>query len=278
MPDRSTPSIKTALTIAGSDPSGGAGVQADLKTFAALEVFGCAVITAVTVQNTLAVKDSFDLSPELVEQQIDAVADDIRIGATKTGMLANAAITRAVAAAVKRHSLAPLVVDPVMIATTGYSLLEDTAAKTLAEHLLPLATVVTPNGAEAAKLLGKTEPITDIYSASEAARMICRTFGPKACVVTGIKRTHGQEGEAVDVCFDGKDTKELVSDWRPTSSLHGSGCTFSAAIAAALALGQPLETALQTAKAVVSEAIRQTTDLGRGHSPVNHLAYLKVKK
>ncbi len=278
MATRTTPGINAALTIAGSDPSGGAGIQADLKTFAALDVFGCTAITAITVQNTAAVKHSEALDPDLVAQQIDAVAGDLPIAATKTGMLANAAIVKAVAKAAQRNKLAPLVVDPVMVSTTGHTLLDETAIKTLCHDLLPLAAVVTPNGQEAAKLLKQDKPITEAYAATEAAKQICAQFGPKACVVTGIQRPGDGDGQAVDIYFDGTDAHEITSAWRSTTNLHGSGCTFSAAITAALAQGQPIDEAVQTAKALVNEAIRQTTDLGHGTSPVNHLAYLKVKK
>ena len=275
---RTTPGTPAALTIAGSDPSGGAGIQADLKTFATLEVFGCAAITAITAQNTVAVKHSQPLDPQLVEQQIDAVAGDIKIQATKTGMLANSDIIKTVAKAIRRHKLAPLVVDPVMVATTGHPLLDENAIKTLCDSLLPLAAVVTPNCDEAAKLLSRGNPITDVFSATDAAKQICSRYGAKACIVTGIEKPNDEQGEAIDVYFDGTDVHEVASAWRQTNNLHGSGCTFSAAITAALAAGQPIDEAVQTAKAVVSEAIRQTTDLGNGASPVNHLAYLKVEK
>lgn len=278
MEARTTPGTKVALTIAGSDPSGGAGIQADLKTFAVLDVFGCAVITAVTVQNTVAVKQSHALAPDLVDQQIEAVASDIQIGAAKTGMLPNAAIVHSVATAINRNKIAPLVIDPVMVATTGHELVDNDAVKTMCKALLPVAALVTPNAHEAARLLGQSEPVADLYGASEAAKQICGRFGARACIVTGLKRSNDQDGQAVDVYFDGSQVHEIVSAWRSTPNLHGSGCTFSAAITAAMALGQPIDKAVQTAKAVVSEAIRQTTDLGRGCSPVNHLAYLKVKK
>ncbi len=278
MPTRTTPGITPALTIAGSDPSGGAGIQADLKTFAAMNVFGCAVITAVTAQNTTAVKGSQPMDAALIEQQIDAVAGDIPIQAAKTGMLANEAVVKATAKAIRRNKIAPLVVDPVMIATTGDRLTDDPAIKAIGQSLLPLAAIVTPNGREAASLLNRSDPVTDVFSAAEAAKQICRQFGAKACVVTGIQRNHDQETEAVDVYFDGSEIHEIASQWRATSNLHGSGCTFSAALTGALASGQPIEEAVRTAKTVVSEAIRQTTDLGHGSSPVNHLAYMQIKK
>lgn len=278
MATRTTPGTTAALTIAGSDPSGGAGIQADLKTFAAMNVFGCAVITAVTVQNTTTIKHCQALDPTLIEQQIDIVASDIPIQAAKTGMLANASAVQAAVKSIKRNKISPLVVDPVMIASTGDQLIDNAAVTALRASLLPLAAIVTPNGQEASRLLDRTEPVVDIFSAADAAKQICCRFGAKACVVTGIGRPNDQKGEAIDVYFDGSEIHEIASEWRPTSNLHGSGCTFSAAITAALALGQPMDEAIGTAKTVVSEAIRQTTDLGHGNSPVNHLAYLQIKK
>ncbi len=275
---RTTPGIKAALTIAGSDSSGGAGIQADLKTFTAMGVYGCSAITAITAQNTRGVKHAQPLDPALVEQQIEAVAGDIEIDAVKTGMLANAAIIEVVAAAVKRANLYPLVVDPVMVARSGDSLIDDVAIGVLTRKLFPLAAVVTPNLREAARLLQQKDPITDVNGAGGAAREICRRFGARACVVTGVRRANDDEGEAVDVFFDGENAHEIVSDWRATNNTHGAGCTFSAAITAALASGQPLEEAVRTAKSVISEAIRQATNMGQGNGPVNHGAWIKVKR
>ncbi len=277
MAERTTPGAKVALTIAGSDPSGGAGIQADLKVFTAMGVFGCAAITAVTAQNTTEVKDTMILEPGLIDQQVEAVAGDIEIDATKTGMLGNAAAVSAVAKAIKRNKLAPLVVDPVMVATSGDRLLEEAAVKTLCQELLPLAAVVTPNRDEAAALLGRDAAIEDVFSASQAAKEICDQFGVKSCIVTGIYRPNDHEGEAIDVYYDGTQAHEIAGEWRATDNLHGTGCTFSAAITAALAKGQPIEEAVATAKNVVTEAVRQTTDLGRGASPVNHLACMNLK-
>lgn len=282
--ERTTPGTTVALTIAGSDSSGGAGIQADLKTFAALGVYGASAITAITAQNTTGVKRSLVLDPELVEAQIDAVAGDFRAHATKTGMLANAAVIRIVAAAIDRHNLHPLVVDPVMVARGGDRLIDDDAIAVLCRKLLPLAAVVTPNRHEAARLLGQTAAIDAAGPAIQAARAICSRYGARACVVKGIRRpvvgrpAEGSEAEAVDIFFDGHDAHELVADWRDTDNTHGSGCTFSAALCAALALGRPVNDAVVTAKAFVSEAIRRTTSLGHGHAPVNHLAYLQVKR
>ncbi len=275
---RTTPGNQIAFTIAGSDSSGGAGIQADLKVFTTLDVYGASAITAITAQNTTGVKKTLVLDPALVEAQIDAVAGDLEVNATKTGMLATAAVVHAVAGAIKRHNLFPLVVDPVMVSRSGDSLIDDAAVKALCDKLLPLAAVVTPNRHEAARLIGREQPIDDLGSAIAAAQAICKRFQVKACIVKGIKRPNQDEGEAVDIFYDGGEPQEVVADWRNTANTHGAGCTFSAAICAALALGQPLPQAVTTAKAVVSEAIRQATDHGKGASPVNHLAYLKVKK
>lgn len=275
---RTTPGISVALTIAGSDSSGGAGIQADLKTFAVMGVYGASVITAITAQNTRGVQASHPLDPKWIDEQLDAVGSDLEVGAAKVGMVANAAIIKTIAKAIERHSLFPLVVDPVMVTKGGDSLIDDAAVSALCTTLMPLAAVVTPNRREAARLLGKSQPVDDVFAAGDAARTICRKFGLRACIVKGIRRPNDQEGEAVDVFFDGEETHEIVSDWRPTENTHGSGCTFSAAITAGLAKGQELEQAIQGAKNVVSEAIRQTTGLGQGIAPINHLAYLDVKK
>jgi hydroxymethylpyrimidine/phosphomethylpyrimidine kinase len=195
-------------------------------------------------------------------------------------MLGSGAIIELVAKAVRRSNLFPLVVDPVMFTKSGERLLDESAMNVLCKKrgLLSLAAVVTPSGREAARLLGQAEAITDIYGATDAAKRICAYFGAKACVIKGIKVPDSQEGQAVDVFFDGKDVRQVVSEWRPTTNTRGSGCTFSGAITAALARGEPLEQAVQTAKNVVSEAIRQVTDLGHGTAPVNPLAYAKLKK
>ncbi len=279
MPDnpRTTPGVTAALTIAGSDPSGGAGIQADLKTFSALRVFGCAALTALTAQNTTGVKAVLALDPPFIEQQIDAVAGDILIKATKTGMLSSAPIISTVASAIARHNLYPYVCDPVMVSRSGDSLIDESAVKVLTKKLLPMCAVVTPNRHEAVRLLGIKGEIDDVGSATQAARDICGRLGARACVVKGIRRTRDSVDECVDLFYDGKEAHEIVAAWRDTKNTHGSGCTFSAAITAALALGQELHTAVQTARNVVSEALRQTTDLGLGRGPVNHLAYLDVK-
>ena len=275
--ERTTPGIKVALTIAGSDSCGGAGIQADLKTFSVMGVYGASALTTITAQNTQGVKDVLLLEPDLIDKQIAAVTGDIEVHATKTGLLGSDRIVETTARAIDRNNLMPLVVDPVMITKSGDSLLDESAVKVLCKKLLPLAAVVTPNRFEAARLLGQDGEIQDLHGATTAARQICQSYGAKACVVKGIKRDNGDAGTAVDLFYDGHDAHEITSDWRPTSNTHGAGSCFSAAITAALALGEPIEEAIQTAKTVISEAIRQATDLGHGHAPVNPLAYLKLK-
>jgi len=276
--DRTTPGTRVAFTIAGSDSCGGAGIQADLKTFSVMEVYGASVVTAITAQNTKGIKQIQLIDPDLIEQQTAAVASDIEVHATKTGMLGSRQNILTVAQVIDRHNLFPLVVDPVMVDKSGNPLIDDSAIKILCKKLLPLAALATPNCQEAARLLGHNQTIEDLHGAKTAARQICEKYGSKACVVKGIKRENGDEGEAVDLYYDGREVHEVVSDWRPTSNTHGAGSCFSAAITAALALGRAIDEAIKTAKTLISEAIRQATDLGHGQAPVNPLAYLRLKK
>jgi hydroxymethylpyrimidine/phosphomethylpyrimidine kinase len=273
---RTVPGTNVALTIAGSDSGGGAGIQADLKTFSVMRVFGATAITAITAQNTTGVKQVQPLEADLVAKQIDTVAGDLNVIATKTGMLASRGIIQAVAAAIKRNKLAPLVVDPVMIAKSGDSLIDDDAVDALRKQLLPLAALVTPNRHEAAKLLGQSDPTPDLTAAKAASREICKRHGVRACIVKGFRRNDDKEGEAVDIYFDGTDVREVASAWRPTDNTHGSGCVFSAAITAGLAQGKTLDEAITQAKQVIAEAIRQCTGIGHGISPVNPIAWLDV--
>ena len=266
--------IFVALTIAGSDSSGGAGIQADLKTFAALDCFGTSAITAITAQNTTGVKAASLLDPELVRQQIDAVASDMPIAGCKTGMLGSAAIIQAVADAIREHNLSP-VVDPVMVAKSDDPLIDDDAVATLADQLLPLAAVVTPNRREAAKLLDLTEPIRDEAQGRDAAAEICKRFGASACVVKGFRKVTADGDMSVDICFDGQQIRELTTPWHDTTHTHGSGCTFSAATAAALARGHTLAESLDIAKRFIFLAIEDELQLGHGVHPVNHLAWNK---
>lgn len=260
--------MKVALTIAGSDSGGGAGIQADLKTFAAHGVHGTSAITAVTAQNSVAVTDYVALEPRIVVAQIEAVASDMVVSAAKTGMLATQAIVEAVAAVVARLHIPNLVVDPVMVAKSGDRLLDAAAETAYVRHLFPVATVVTPNLAEAEALLGR--PVRTLAAMREAARAI-KDMGPRAVVVKGGHL----EGPPVDVYFDGRRLEDLSGERIATRNTHGTGCTYSAAIAARLALGSGLADAVREAKAYLTEAIRRSYSVGRGHGPVDHLHTLR---
>jgi hydroxymethylpyrimidine/phosphomethylpyrimidine kinase len=256
--------MHTALTIAGSDSSGGAGIQADLKTFAAHGVFGTSAVTAITAQNTVGVTAVRALDADLVTAQIEAVAADIEIAAVKTGMLATAAIIEAVAAAIESLELPNVVVDPVMIAKSGDRLLEPDAVAALIAELLPHAYVLTPNVPEAEALAGMSIP--NLKEARRAARRL-REMGPGAVVIKG---GHLEGAEAIDVLWDGRELVELRSRRIASVHTHGSGCTFASAIAANLALGLPLGRAVADAKAYVSGAIEHAPGIGRGHGPLHH--------
>jgi hydroxymethylpyrimidine/phosphomethylpyrimidine kinase len=257
--------MRTALTIAGSDSGGGAGIQADLKTFAAHGVYGTSAITAVTAQNTLGVSAWESVSTDLVIAQIEAVAADLSPHAVKTGMLATAAIVEAVAAAIESLDLPNLVVDPVMIAKGGDRLLQDDAVAEMKAELLPRAEVATPNIPEAEVLCAMA--IRSLDDMRAAARRI-RALGPRVVVITGGHAAW--EADVIDVVCtpDGEfDVRGPRLDARHT---HGTGCTFAAAIAAGLALGQPLAEAIRSARLYVEGAIRQAPGLGAGHGPLNH--------
>ncbi len=251
-----------ALTIAGSDPSGGAGIQADLKTFHQFGVYGEAVITLLTVQNTVRV-DRVEVMPaDLVRQQIDAVIEDIPPGAAKTGALGSREVVEAVAEAARRFDF-PLVVDPVMISKHGAPLMAADARRAVAELLLPHALVVTPNLPEAAELAGF--PVVDLPSMRRAAQRIA-AMGARAVLVKGGHLADS----ATDVLFFGGGWQEFPATRIDTRNTHGTGCTYSAAIAACLALGLALPEAVGRAKLFVSEAIASSPGLGRGSGPVNH--------
>lgn len=254
--------VARALTIAGSDSGGGAGLQADLKTFSALGVYGASVVTAVTAQNTLGVTGVLEVPLELIAAQIDAVATDIGFDATKTGMLASAAIVELVARKVVEHGLSPLVVDPVMVATSGDRLLREDAVAALREKLIPLATVVTPNLPEAEVLVG--HPVESVEARRDAAKAIV-ALGARAVLIKG---GHGS-GPAVDLYYDGEFV-ELHADRIATTNTHGTGCTLASAIAAGLARGNSPLDAVREAKQYVTEALRAAFPLGRGHGPVHH--------
>jgi hydroxymethylpyrimidine/phosphomethylpyrimidine kinase len=256
--------MRTALTIAGSDSGGGAGIQADLKTFAAHGVYGTSAITAVTAQNTRGVSGWEPVSPALVVAQIDAVVSDIGADAVKTGMLANAAIVEAVAGALGRLALPFLVVDPVMIAKGGDRLLEQAAVEAIGTRLLPLAHVVTPNIPEAEELAGMR--ITSLDDMRTAARRIL-ALGPRVVLVKG---GHLDGDESVDVaCMEGEFV-EFRGERFDTVHTHGTGCTLASAIAANLALGHEVREAIGRARAYVEGAIRHAPGIGHGHGPLNH--------
>jgi hydroxymethylpyrimidine/phosphomethylpyrimidine kinase len=256
--------MKTALTIAGSDSGAGAGIQADLKTFAALGVYGTSAIAALTAQNTMGVSGVHVVPAEFVTLQIEAVTSDLGCDAVKTGMLASAAIVEAVAASVEALDLPNLVVDPVMIAKSGARLLDDDAVQATKSTLLRLARVVTPNIPEAEVLADMT--IRSLADMREAARRIMR-HRPAAVLVKG-----GHLGGDVmtDVLFDGDHFLELSEPRVNGPHTHGTGCTFSAALAAYLARGRSLEEATRGAKAYVTGAMRHGIDLGKGHRPLGH--------
>lgn len=258
--------IPLALTIAGSDSGGGAGIQADLKTFAALGVYGLSAITAITAQNTVEVRQAFELPTDLIAAQIAAVVEDIGVDAAKTGMLSSSAVIDIVARKVREHRIERLVVDPVMVAKSGDRLLRDDAVSALIRELVPLARVITPNLPEAERLVGFALP--DRESMRKAARAIV-DMGARAVVIKG---GHGSGDEAVDVLYDGRRFRELRARRIPTSNTHGTGCTFSAAIAAHLARGLTVERAVEKAKAYITDALKQSLSLGKGHGPVDHFA------
>ncbi len=256
--------MATVLTIAGSDSGAGAGIQADLKTFAALGVYGTAAITAITAQNTLGVTAVQEVSPGIVAAQIDAVVADIRPDAVKTGMLASAPIIEVVAAKVREHGLPNLVVDPVMVAKSGDRLLREDAVAALRDLLLPLCAVVTPNLPEAEVLAGHS-----IGSDEDARRAAEEIVGLGAGAVV-VKGGHRGTPEAVDVLYDGNAFREYSAPRIDTTSTHGTGCTFASAIAAYLARGEPLAEAVGQAKEYLTEALRRAYPIGGGHGPVHH--------
>jgi hydroxymethylpyrimidine/phosphomethylpyrimidine kinase len=257
--------MRIALTIAGSDSGGGAGIQADLKTFAAHGVYGTSVVTAVTAQNTRGVNAWDPVATELVIAQLEAVGEDLPPAAVKTGMLANAAIVEAVAATIAELDLPNLVVDPVMIAKGGDRLLVEDAVAAIRTELLKLAEVVTPNVPEAEVLVGSSIRTLDDMRA--AARRI-RTLGPRVVIVKG---GHLPAGDVViDMVCTPDEEFELRGPRLDTRHTHGTGCTFAAALAAGLALGQPVDEAARSARAYLEGALRHAPGLGSGHGPLNH--------
>jgi hydroxymethylpyrimidine/phosphomethylpyrimidine kinase len=261
--------VKQALTIAGSDSGGGAGIQADLKTFHAHGVFGTSVITAITAQNTVAVTHAVELPADIIEAQFDAVLDDFDIAACKTGMLSSRAIVQTVAACLRRRPISSLVVDPVMVSKSGHTLLAGDAVESVTHDLLPLAHVVTPNIHEAEWLTGMS--IKHRKDMEQAARRILE-YGCRNVLVKG---GHSPHEPATDILYDGSDYHVFASSRVDGRSRHGTGCTLSAAIAARLALGEPLLKAVEHAKIYITQAITYGLDIGKGHGPTNHFYFLR---
>ena len=257
--------MRTALTIAGSDSSGGAGIQADLKTFQAHGVFGMSAITAVTVQNTQKVFDIQEIDPELVKGQISCLFDDITVNAVKIGMVSSVPLIAAIADALSQVARPPVVLDPVMISKSGYALLKPEAQDALIAQLFPLAEVVTPNIFEAERLVG--QKITTTAEMQTAAREIL-ALGARKVVVKGGHL--GETQEATDILYDGETFRALTGPRFDTPNTHGTGCTFSSAIAANLALGHPFFKAVGNAKTYITGAIRHALDIGKGHGPTHH--------
>jgi hydroxymethylpyrimidine/phosphomethylpyrimidine kinase len=256
--------VPVALSIAGSDPSGGAGIQADLGTFAAFGVRGATVITALTAQNTAGVRDVAAVDAAFVVRQLDAVLDDLDVRAAKTGMLHRAEVVTAIAERLAARPLPALVIDPVVVATSGATLLEPAAVDLLRDRLLPLATLVTPNLREAAALTGRA--VTDRAGMAAAARALV-ALGARAALVTGGHLA----GEPVDVLCDGSTVREIPGRRVPVGATHGTGCALSAAVTAGLAQGRPLEEAIADAKRWLTRALGSAPALGHGARAVDHL-------
>ena len=275
-----TAALPRVLTVAGSDSGGGAGIQADLKTFTVLGTYGMSVVTAVTAQNTLGVQGVHVLPPPFVEQQLHSVLSDIGADAVKTGMLGDAGVVRVVAEGLRRYAVRWVVVDPVLRSKSGHALLAEDAHRALVENLFPLATVVTPNAWEAAALsgidltwaMGGDDERAAEMAVREAARCIAN-MGPRYVIIKGGHLGAGRYRErAVDLVFDGRSFYTLEAERHPSRHTHGTGCTFAAAIAAYLARGVAVQEALHLAKAFVTRAIGAAFPLGSGVGPVNHLA------
>ncbi|ASN03555.1 bifunctional hydroxymethylpyrimidine kinase/phosphomethylpyrimidine kinase [Virgibacillus necropolis] len=260
-------SIPTVLTIAGTDPTGGAGIQADLKTFQEREVYGMSVVTSIVAQNTVGVQDVEHLPADFIQKQIESVLVDISPDVIKTGMIATSEMMVIIAEAIDKYSI-PYVIDPVMVAKSGDHLMDVNSKQTMIDRLLPLATVVTPNIPEAEVLL--SESIESVAEAEDAARRIVHELGANAAVVKG---GHHVNDEAVDVLYDGAGIHRFPTARINTKHTHGTGCTYSAVIAAELAKGNSVYDAVKTAKLFITDAIRYSLKLGKGNGPTNHWGY-----
>jgi len=259
--------MKRILTIAGSDSGGGAGIQTDLKTITVLGGYGMSVITALTAQNTVGVQAILELPLDFIEKQIDSVVEDIGVDAVKTGMLSSSPIVSLVASKIKQYQIKRVIVDPVMVAKSGDSLLKEEAQKALRELLIPLAFVVTPNLPEASVLAGFE--VNNLKTMKEAARHIYN-LGARNVLVKGGH----MKGEIVDLLFDGNTFYEYPTPRIPTKNTHGTGCTFASALATELAKGDTVQTAVKRAKAFITTAIRFSLPLGKGHGPTNPYAMI----
>ena len=259
--------IPIALTIAGSDSSGGAGIQADLKTFAAFGVYGASAITALTAQNTRGVSGIHPVPPAFVTAQIDAVFDDLDVAAVKIGMLAELPIIEAVASVLTRWKPRHIVLDPVMVATSGDRLLSADAVAGLRDRLIPLASLITPNLPEAAALLEEAVASDEASIASQGKRLLA--MGARAVLIKG---GHGQGAESIDYLFTGGEVLALPAPRIATTNTHGTGCSLSSAVAAGLAKGEALEQAVGGAKSWITAAIAAADRLGvgHGHGPIHH--------
>lgn len=257
--------MKQVLTIAGSDSGGGAGIQADLKTMSTLGTYGASVITAVTAQNTLGVQGVKVLNKNVVARQLDSVLTDLNFSAAKTGMLANEEIIKVIVDKIEEYNLKNLVVDPVMVATSGDVLLEEEAITTLKEELIPLANIITPNLQEA-KVLADYNLEQEVKIRKLAEELY--QLGPAAVLVKG---GHEKRDKAVDVFYDGQQYQQLTAPRIDTDHTHGTGCTLSSAIASNLALGYEMLTAVKRSKRFITTAIREGIRVGSGNNPVNHL-------
>lgn len=264
--------MKVCLTIAGIDPSGGAGVYADIKTFSAFGCYGAAVITSITFQNTQRVFGAENQTAECVRKQILPILDDFNVSALKTGMLPTSEIIEETARIVAENKLPNLVVDPVVRSTSGFDLIDDKALKSLIENLFPLSDIITPNIPEAERITGmKIKNVADI----EKAARLMQSFGAKNVLIKGghFAEEEGRTKTAKDFLFIGRELHIFGVEFIATKATHGTGCTLAAAIAANLATGRNLLEAVDSAKKFVTEAIRTAPHLGKGHSPINHLAW-----
>lgn len=257
--------ICCALTIAGTDPSGGAGIHADLKTFQELKVYGMSVITSVVAQNTTGVQDVHHLPIDFVSQQFDSVLTDMPVHAFKTGMIATVEMMKVIKEKVENLHI-PYVLDPVMVATSGDALIDKEARNYLREHLLPLATLVTPNIPEAEFITGKS--IQTIEDMEDVAKVIVHQYGAGAALVKGGHLT----GDAIDILYDGEDMYTYTAERIHTKNTHGTGCTYSAAITSYLGQGVPLPEAVDKSKQFITNAIKHAFPLGSGNGPTNHFA------